>query len=319
VVLVTGLEDFKEEEGVDVQIVVYGSQEEALDSIRDGEVYDLVVLDNNNVAIAVQDGLLAEINHTNVLNFQHTLPGFRDPTFDPKNKHSIPFTWGTTAPLVRSDLKNEIISWGSLWELPATKGKIAFRDEPREVLGASLISLGYSMNSEDPDELEAAVDHLLEIKDKIIIVDTYPDTVTSMIKSGEVAALAVAWVDDALYARNHDIFAAYIYPEDGPILWSDSFVIPASSLNKYTSEIFLNFLMRPEIAARVTNEKGYATTNQGASKFIDPDIRNDPVIFPPRNILKSAQITLAHSPAGRKAFDLAWSRFMKEMGANPND
>lgn len=304
-------DSFKEEYGVSINHLAYDTQEEALENIKAGEVYDVVVFDNNNVAAAIQDGLLAEIDHANILNFSNILPNFRDLTFDPKNKYSVPFTWGTTAFLVPTDLKDRATTWQEMWELSSV-GKIAIRDEDRETLGFSLKSLGYSINTEDPQELEAAVDHLLEIKDKLIIAGSYSEEAIPLFESEGVVAL-IGWVDDALYAQEGDMDLVYVYPEDGAILWGDSFVIPANSPNKYTAEVFLDFLMRPEIAALITNESYYITANEGAADFVDAEIRNDPVVFPPREVLGTGEVILAHSPEGREAFEQAWERFMAEM------
>ena len=160
--------------------------------------------------------------------------------------------------------------------------------------------------------MEAAVDHLLEIKDKLIIAGSYSEEAVPLFESGGVVAL-IGWVDDALYAQENDMDLVYVYPKDGAILWGDSFVIPANSPNKYTAEVFLDFLMRPEIAAAITNELSYVTANESADEFVDVEIRNDPVVFPPREVLKTGEVSLAHSPKGREAFEQAWERFMTEM------
>ncbi len=298
---------FTEKYGVKVTYRVYETQEEALANIKAGEVYDVVVLDNNLVPIAVADELLAEINYDNVPNFEHIAPNFKDLVYDPNNMHSIPFNWGTTGLIVRSDLvATPITRWADLWELNA--GKIAIRDQPRDILGLSLKSLGYSINSTNPDELEAALQHLLEIKPEITFVDVHAEAAVPLLTSGEVVAL-VGWSEDVLYGQAENEAIIYVLPEEGLILWGDNFVIPANSPRKYTAELFLNFLLEPKISAQIVNQNRYASPNEAAYALIEPEILNNPTIFPTNGQLKNAETILPLDLEANKLYNEIWERF----------
>ncbi len=305
------IDAFTEQYGVKVTYLAYETQEEALENIRAGEVYDLVVLDNNFLPESIRDGLLAEIDFRNIPNFKYILANFRDLSYDPGNKHSVPFTWGTTAFLVRSELEESATSWADLWKLHS-KGKIAMRDEPRETIGLALKSLGYSLNSEDPAELEAALAHLLEIKEDIIFVDSYSENAVPLLASGEAVVL-VGWVEDILYAQEENEPLVYVFPKDGTILWGDSFVIPANSPRKKTAELFLNFILDPEMNAQIVNETYYATAHDAVAEFTEPEIRDDPLIFPPKEVLKNAEVTLSLSPEGTELHNDIWERLKAEI------
>jgi len=305
------VEAFTEQHGIEVTYLAYDSQEEAIDNMQAGETYDLVVLDNQSIPDMVNEGLLAEIDYRNIPNFKHVLANFRDLSYDPGNKHSIPFTWGTTAYLVTTDVESEATSWVDLWELH-TQGKIGIRDDAREGLGFALKSLGYSINSEDPAQLEEALQRLLDIKQDIVLVDSYSEDAVPVVTEGEAVAM-IGWTEDALYAQEEDKPLVYVFPDDGAMLWGDNFVIPANGPNKENAELFLNFILEPEFNAEIVNETYYATANEAARSLVDPEIQEDPLIFPPIEVLQNAEVILPLSPEGTELFDQMWESFKSEL------
>jgi spermidine/putrescine transport system substrate-binding protein len=183
------------------------------------------------------------------------------------------------------------------------------RNESREALGVSLKALGYSINSENPVELEAALAHLLEAEPLFTLVDETAEEAAPLLVNGDFAIL-VGWAEDVLLAREENEHITYILPEDGPMLWGDNFVIPTHSPHQYTAELFLNFLLQDNINAMLVNENYYATPNQAAAPFITPEIRTDPLIFPPNEKLIKAEVFLPLSPAGEKLYQEIWERFL---------
>lgn len=301
---------FTAEYGIDVMYISYSSMEEAVAELRAGEGYDVVVMENNNIAALAGEGILAEINYQNIPNFKNIAPDFRDLAFDPNNRYSIPLDYGTTGLLVRSDLMGfPVTSWADLWD-PRLAGKIAVRPLAYELIGISLKSLGYPLNSEDPIELEAALQHLLELRPSLTIVEDTTSGATEILLSGE-AAVMVGWGNDALMAREQDMAVEYILPSEGTILWGESFVIAATNSQQERAELFLNFLLRPEISAQITNENHYATANQGAHPFVEPELMSDPIVFPPAKVVRKADWYLPLSPAGEALYAEIWERFQE--------
>lgn len=172
--------------------------------------------------------------------------------------------------------------------------------------------MGFSVNSENPDELGQALEYLLEIKDKVVFVGGYAEGAVSLLAKGEVVAL-VGWANDALFAREKNVTLSYVYPSEGAMLWGDNFVIPANSPRQYTAEIFLNFLLRPEIAAQIVNENYYATPNEAASAYIDPELLEDSVIFPASSDLQNAEVLLPLSPTGSALYNKMWEQFKSAL------
>lgn len=307
------IDAFAAEYGLEVEYVVYESQEEAAQNIRNGQVYDVVVFDNSFVPMLAKEGLLAQINYSNVPNFKNISANFRDLVYDPDNIFSVPFNWGTTGLIYRRDMvAAPITRWTDLWD-PRYAGKVAmWRGQEREVMGLTLKSLGYSVNTENPQELEAALARLIELKPRLLFLEDLPiqdDTSAYLLAQGEIV-LAMGYAVDVLTAQAENDAVDYVLPAEGAILWGDNFVIPANSPNKHTAELFLNFLLRPEIGAKITNENLYATPNETAKPFIDPALRNNPVVFPPNEAMHNAEIILPLSQTGKKLYEETWERFI---------
>ena len=301
-------DDFAEAYGIEVKYVIYETPEEAVANIRAGEQYDVVVLENEYVPSLVDEGFLARIDYRNVQNFNHISANFRDLAYDPGNRHSIPYSWGTTGLVVRTDMVEEPVNrWLDMWD-PRYAGKVVGWLIPRYTLGAALKSLGYSINSEDAGELEDALQHLIDLKPNAIWLTT-EETSAYHLASDE-AVMALGWAYDAQVGQQEHEAIEYILPDDGTILWGDNFVIPANSPRKHEAELFLDFVLRPKVTAQIVSLNYYPMASEAAMPLIDPEILNDPVIYPRNEDLKNAEILLQLSPEGERLYAQIWERFM---------
>ncbi|OUC08860.1 hypothetical protein RY27_06460, partial [Litorilinea aerophila] len=211
------LDDFTAEFGVPVTYLEFAGYRQALAEIRAGQVYDVVVLSNDGVASASAENLLAPLDPAAVPNTKNLSPNFRDLVYDPGNHYSVPFQWGTTGLLVRTDLvAGPVDSWTALWD-PAYAGRVAIWDMPRDVIGMTLKSLGYSLNSEDPAELEAAAARLAELQGRVLILDSTVATLAPELVSGRIV-LAMGWGYDYLAAREEVETVDYVLPREGTLL-----------------------------------------------------------------------------------------------------
>ena len=303
------LDAFTAETGIPVTYLSYEVQEDAVAGMRAGEVYDVVVLENQLIPALVADNFLAEIDYRNVPNFKNVSANFHDLVYDPQNTHSVPYSWGTTALVVRTDLVEEPVSrWSDLWS-PAYRGKVVGWALPRYLIGLTLKSLGYSLNSENPAELEAALQKLIELKPSMTLVEWDAAVSAPYLVSGD-AVLAVGQADDVLVGREQNPAIAYVLPAEGAILWGDNWTIPAASPNKKAAEQLINFLLRPEISAQITNETYYWLPNDAALPFVKAEIRDNPAVFPPAQDLKNAEILLPLSAEGEALHQQIWERFL---------
>ena len=301
---------FSKEYGVKIVYQTYESTEEAVENMRAGQVYDIVVMENQQIPAMTAAGLLAEIDYGNVLNSKHISPNFRKLAYDPEGKYALPYSWGTTGLVVRTDLVGEpgVTKWADMFE-PRYAGQVAnWLTTPRFTLGVALKSLGYSLNSEDPAELELALERLIESKaDTQWVVEE--QAMAPLLIDGE-AVIGLGWSVDYWQAQEGNDSVAYVIPQEGAILWGDNFIIPANSPHKYTAELFLDFLQRPEIAAQIVNEGYYPSPNIGANEFIKPELLNDPAIYPTNEEMKNAEFLLPLSPEGEKLYEDVWARFL---------
>jgi len=304
------LDTFMAEYGVKVIYITYDSMEEAERTILDGGLeFDVAVVEHDIVLNLASQDTLAEIDYRNVPNFVNISPNFRDLAFDPGNRHMVPYNWGTTGLIVRSDLVDPLPRyWADLWDLRFS-GRIAVRLQSTELIGIALKSAGYSPNSEDPAQLEVALDRLLELKPRATFVEVESELAVAGLVKGDEWIL-VGWSGDALLADDQNPAIDYILPEDGTLLWGDGFVISARSRHKYAAELFINFILRPEIGAQIVQEYYYSTANGAALDLIDPTIRENSILFPSSEAIQKGEWYLSLTPEVKKLYEDIWTRFI---------
>lgn len=310
------IQAFEDEFGVVVVYETYESTEEAVENLRAGRAYDVAVIDGPYIPGLVADQLLAEIDYRNVPNFRHVSANFRDLAFDPGNRFSVTYNWGLAGLIVRNDLVGrEVTAWRDLWD-PALAGRVLAWDDKDILIGITLQSLGYSINTASESELEEALIKLLQLRNRAVTSGYSPEVALQALQSGE-AVLMYGWSADALRAREEGIDVAFVIPEEGSIQWIDNFVMPASSSRKALAEAFIDFMLRPEISAEVVNEQYFPTANENAHFFIKPEILADPLIFPPLEKISSAEV---HAPASASVRDLheqIWTIYLAAGAREP--
>ncbi|MDK9706018.1 MAG: spermidine/putrescine ABC transporter substrate-binding protein [Desulforhopalus sp.] len=305
------LDGFTREYGIPVQYLSFQSSEEAEERIRSGQVYDVVLIENQLFPSLIKDRLLAEINLASVPNFKNISANFRDLVYDPGNRYSVPGSYGTTGLVVRTDLVGDHIQgWADLWHLQPPS-KIGLRVQPREILGMTLTSLGFPFASENPRELAAALQRLLQLKPSVVMLDIEAAEAAAKLLRGEIAVLH-GYAGDYWAAHRENPAVTFVLPREGTALWGESYAIPARSLQKQSAELFINYLLRPEVTAQIINEKKYAQPNDSALPLVHPEIRNNPVVFPGNKELGHGSIVLPLSPEGKKLYADIWAQFMTE-------
>ncbi|RME50388.1 MAG: spermidine/putrescine ABC transporter substrate-binding protein [Caldilineae bacterium] len=273
---------FEEKYGVKVIEDTFSSNEELLAKLQAGAAgYDVIVPSDYMVEIMIDQGLLAELNHDNIPNLSNLSPLFNNPPYDPGLKHCVPYQWGTTGIGYNTEEFDEPPdSWAYLFDPDMASqyaGKITMLNDSREAIGAALKYLGYSLNTTNEAELEEAKQVLLAQKPFLYSYDS--DQFEDLIAADEVI-IGHGWSGDYFAAAVEDERIWYVIPKEGAVVWADNLCIPASSKNQYTAELFLDFILQPEIAAQITNFTWYASPVEAANEFIDPEILNEPAIYP---------------------------------------
>lgn len=300
---------FEQEYGIPIRLLSYSDQDEAMDRLRSGEQLDVVVLGDTFIPTAMAEGLLAELDFQNIPNFRNLGLNFRDLAFDPENRHSIMLQWGTTGIIARTDrVTQPVTSWADLWN-PAYEGKIGVWPLKNALIHITLKSLGYSLNSEDPQELKEAETKLLQLRKNVYMLDPNQPTGTSQLLDDQTVMI-FGWSYDAVEARKLQPDIEYILPKEGAILWTDNVTIPANSRNKQAAELFINFLLRPEVSAELVNELLIPSPNEAARLEIKPDVLYNPVVYPPMTNLEHAEFRTTVSEETKKQYEQMWRRFL---------
>lgn len=272
---------FEQETGIDVVYEEFETNEILYPKISSGAIaYDVICPSDYMIQRMIENNLLAEINFDNIPNVKDIGKDYMEQSrqFDPENKYSVPYCWGTVGILYNKTMVDEpITSWSVLWD-EKYKDNILMQDSVRDAFGVTLKYLGYSLNSTDLDELTEARDLLIKQKPLVqaYVIDQVRDKMI-----GNEAAIGVIYSGEAIYTQMENPDLEYVIPEEGSNIWIDSWVIPKNAENKENAEKFINFLCRPEIALMNFEYITYSTPNSEARKLIEDEaIRNSEIAFP---------------------------------------
>ena len=272
---------FEEETGIDIVYEEFETNEILYPKISSGAIaYDVICPSDYMIQRMIENDLLSEINFDNIPNLKNIGKQYleRSRQFDPENKYSVPYCWGTVGILYNKMMVDEPVdSWSILWD-PKYKDNILMQDSVRDAFGVTLKYLGYSLNSIDLDELTEAKNLLIEQKPLVqaYVIDQVRDKMI-----GNEAALGVIYSGEAIYTQKENPNLEYVIPKEGSNIWIDSWVIPKNTEHKENAEKFINFLCRPDIALMNFEYITYSTPNEAARELIeDESIRNSEIAFP---------------------------------------
>ena len=275
------LESFEKETGITVIYDEYETNEVMYPKIESGAVsYDVICPSDYMIQKMIENDMLQEINFDNIPNAKNIGQQYFETSkeFDPENKYSVPYCWGTVGILYNKTMVDEPIdSWSVLWD-EKYKGEILMQNSVRDALMVALKLNGYSCNSMDDDELEKAKADLIAQKPLVqaYVVDQVRDKMI-----GNEAAIGVIYSGEAIYTQRENPDLEYVIPKEGTNVWIDSWVIPKNAQNKENAEIFIDYMCRPEIALKNFEFITYSTPNEAARDLIEEeDIKNSEIAFP---------------------------------------
>ena len=281
---------FEDETGIDVVYEEYETNEIMYPKVQSGAIaYDVVCPSDYMVQRMIENDLLAEINYENVPNLKYIDDIYMEMSkqYDPENKYSVPYLWGTVGILYNKKMVDEPVdSWNILWDEKYTDS-ILMQDSVRDAFAVALKSLGYSLNSTDLDELEAAKKLLIKQKPLVqaYVIDQVRDKMI-----GNEAALGVIYSGEALYCQKENPDLEYVIPKEGSNLWIDALVIPKNAQNKKNAEAFINYLCRPDIAKMNFDYITYSIPNSAGRELIeDESMRESNIAFPDISQLKNCE------------------------------
>ncbi|WP_249281773.1 ABC transporter substrate-binding protein [Ligaoa zhengdingensis] len=296
--------EFEELTGIKVNYTTFASNEELYARLKSGGAsYDVIIPSDYMIARFIREDMLEELNLDNIPNAKFTNPEFMGMEYDPDDKYSIPYTWGTVGIIYNTTMvDNDITSWDSLWDARYL-GDILMFSNPRDAFGIAQKRLGYSLNTHDLEELRDAAD---ELKAQKSLVQAYVmDEIFDKMEGGE-AALAPYYAGDAITMMDENPDLAFVVPQEGTNKFVDSICIPKGSKQKEAAEMYINFLCEPEVAAANIEYIGYSTPNLAAYELLDEETQNNPVIYPPAEIMAKAEFFYDLPPEVSAEMDALW-------------
>jgi spermidine/putrescine transport system substrate-binding protein len=269
--------NFQKQTGIKVTYDNYSSNDELFAKMSAGSTgYDIIVPTDATLVKMKHANLVEPLDLSLIPNVVNLDPRFRTAAYDPGNKYSIPWQWGTTGiGFDKTKVGGKVTDWDA-FNLAAVKGQSSFLDEARDAFAMALFALKKDPNSVNDSDLDAARDYLIELKKKVkSITSDYQDP----LKSGELL-LAQAYSGDVFTIQVDKPNIEYIIPTSGAFSWVDSMAIPKGAKHPGNAEKFMNYILEPKVGAALTNFVNYGSPNKAATPYIHKDILDNPLIYP---------------------------------------
>jgi putrescine transport system substrate-binding protein len=321
----TVISDFEKEYGIDVTYDVFDSNEVVETKLLAGNTgYDIVVPSASFLERQIKAGVFQKLDKSLLPNLKNVDPEIaqRVALHDPGNEYAVNYLWGTSGvgynvEQIKKRMPDAPVDSFRMFYDPAVVSKfrdcgVTVLDAPSEVVGTVLIYLGKDANSEDPADLKAAEAVLMKIRPYIRSVNS--SAYIDGLANGEVC-LSLGWVGDVLQARDRAVEADkgitidYNIPKEGAIVFFDMLAIPADAKHPKNAHLFINYLLRPEIAAKNSNFVNYANSNAASYELVEEKVRNDSSIYPTPEVKAKLIPDLAESPEFTRLLTRSWTKF----------
>lgn len=282
------IKEFEAETGIQVVYETFDSNDAMEAKLKQGGTrYDIVFPSESSITKLVNQNLLQKLDHSKIKGLENISPFLLNSPVDNGNQYTVPYFWGTVGIMVNTKYidPESIQTWNDLWK-EDFKNKVLVLDGNREALGMALQSLGYSLNSKNENELHAAEVKLKELKPNVRAV--LNEEIKTMMKLEE-APIGMGYSGDAAAVAEENPNVQYILPKDGSAVWTDNFAIAHTAVNIDGAYAFINFMLRPENAARNAEYVGYSTPNEKAKELMDPEVTSDETYYPSEEIINSLE------------------------------
>jgi putrescine transport system substrate-binding protein len=318
--------NFEKETGIKVSVSNYGSNEELEAKLAPGNSgYDVVVPSASSYERQIKSGFYQKLDKSLLPNLKNMDPDIeaRLAMHDPGNEYAVLHMWGTTGigynaeKVKAANPKAPLDSWHLVFDPAVAKSfekcGIAVLDSATEMFSMVLSYLGKDPNSQNPEDLKAAGDALMKFRPYVRYIDT--QRMISDLANGEIC-LAVGYSGDLLQARDRaeenktGQEIKYVIPKEGTIIWFDSYLIPKDAPHPKNAHAFINFMLKPDVIAAVTNSVNYANGNAGATQLVNKDVLEDPGVYPPQEVKVKLVPDLADTEEGTRQMTRMWTRFM---------
>lgn len=307
---------FEEEyPNIDVVYDTYDSNESLYTRLSGGGVsYDVIIPSDYMIARMIREGMLQKLDFDNIPNYDLVDDTFKNQAYDPTNEYSVPYTWGTVGIIYNTKYVDEadIGGWDLLWN-EKYADRIVMVDNSRDAFAIAEAMLGYSLNTEDSDELQAAADLLRE---QLPILQSYQMDGMYDLMENEEAWIAPYYAGDAMMMIDENPDLAFYLPEDQTFnVFIDAMCIPTCAEHKEEAELFINFLTSPEISGGNMDYIGYGTPVSAAKEYMDPEMASNPVAYPDNETLARGEAFVALSDDAQQLMDNLFNEVKAGLGA----
>ncbi|MBD1830635.1 spermidine/putrescine ABC transporter substrate-binding protein [Microcoleus vaginatus GB1-A2] len=302
------LDRFAEKTGIRVVADVFSSNEEMLARVQAGgaRAYSIIYPSDYMVVQMTELGLLSPLDHSILGGLDRLRKQFQNPVYDPGNRYSVPLSWGTTGLIYNTEqLKEEPEDWEYLWQHKQELAKrMTLASDVREVMGAALRMLGYSLNSTNQEQVKQAYEKLVELKPAIASFTT--DAWRPQMLTGDLK-VAMCYSSDANEVISDNDKLKYVVPKSGSSLWTDTLVIPKGSPNPEAAYKWINFMLQPDVAASLVERLSFSTPSEDAFSLLPPEVRENDILFPSEAVLKKCE---GVAPVGKfmEVYDRYWTQ-----------
>ena len=306
---------FTEATGIEVNYMTFDSNETMYTKLKTGgSTYDVIIPSDYMVARLIAEDMLEELDYSNIPNYALVDEAYKNTSFDPENKYSVPYTWGTVGVIYNTKYVDEadVGSWDLLWN-EKYSGKILMFDNPRDAFAIAQLLLGIDINTEDADELRSAAYKLIE--QKPLVQGYVMDQIFSKMEREE-AWIAPYYAGDYLLMVEENPDLAFYFPEEGFNLFIDAMCIPKGCQNKAAAEAYINFLCDPEISGENLDYLGYSTPISEAKQYMDPDVVASEIAYPTEETLANGRAFINLSAETSQLTDSLWLQVKTQGGVD---
>jgi len=301
------IQQFEKETGIKVNFSTYDSNELMYAKLKTSKNlgYDVVEPTSYFVDRMRKQDMLEKLDKSRLSNFKNINPAFLNGTYDPKNVYSIPFTYGTTGIFTNTNYisPTAIKSWADLWDKKYLD-QVLLLDDMREVFAVGLKTLGYSVNDNDPEHIKQAYLKLKELQPNIKL---FSSSILSILIDEDVH-LGMAWNGDLYKAKLENAQLHFTFPKEGFLIWIDSFAIPKNAPHQENAYKFLNFMLRADVARDIALDNKFATPNLAGQKLLPAEIRNNPIMYPSRAVLRRGEFQKDIESETLTLYEKYWER-----------
>lgn len=311
--------EFEKLTGIKVNYTNFATNEELYAKLKGGgAAYDIIIPSDYMISKMIDEDMIQPLDFENIPNFEYIMDNFRNQDYDPENAYSVPYTWGTVGIIYDTtmvDIPPEEIDWDLLWNEDYADQILMF-DNPRDAFAIAEIMEGFSLNTEDFDELEQAAMKLR--RQKKIVQGYVMDEVFDKMGAGD-ALIAPYYAGDALTIMEDNEDLDFVVPKSGTNLFIDAMCIPTAARQKEAAEMYINFMCEPDIAYSNIDFICYSTPHKAAYEMLDEEVRNSHVSYPDQEFIganTSVFVNLSNE-ANQKMQDL-WTEMKSAEDENTN-